>query len=83
MYTPTNPQGFNPEQSSWIREELAQIEKAQYDAADFLVLALQTAPPTKIEARMVVYADGVFFNPGSGEGIYRRNNANTAWVFVG
>ncbi len=83
MYKPTEPQGFTPEQSSWMRQELAQVEKAQYDATDVFVYTLLTAPPDKIEPRMVVYADGVSWNPGSGEGIYRRNNANTAWVFVG
>ena len=38
--------------------------------------------PKRIVPGLVVYADGVKWNPGSGEGLYRRTIANT-WVFVG
>jgi hypothetical protein len=42
-----------------------------------------TAEPASPAAGMVVLADGVSWDPGSGEGMYRRNAANTAWVFIG
>jgi hypothetical protein len=46
-------------------------------------LDVLTAAPTRTLPAMLIYADGVTFNPGSGEGVYRRNNANTAWVYLG
>jgi len=39
---------------------------------------LHAAPSGKLENGMVVYADGVDWNPGSGEGLYERNNG--AWA---
>lgn len=38
--------------------------------------------PDNLRPGRVVYADGTDFDPGSGEGLYRRTLANT-WVFVG
>ena len=38
--------------------------------------------PDNLRSGRVVYADGIDFNPGSGEGLYRRTLANT-WVFIG
>ena len=42
-----------------------------------------TVEPQRPQAGMEVLADGVNWNPGSGEGKYRRNAANNAWVFLG
>jgi hypothetical protein len=39
-------------------------------------------PPTRIVPGLVVYADGVSWNPGGGEGLYRRTLANI-WTRVG
>lgn len=47
-----------------------------------LVIPILTAQPALMLAGMVVIAKAPW-NPGSGDGLYRRNNANTAWVFVG
>ncbi len=38
--------------------------------------------PTVLRPGRVVYADGTDWDPGSGEGLYRRTLANT-WVYVG
>jgi hypothetical protein len=73
---PANVPGF-------LRRELAQIQRSansQESSFDFVVLH---AEPAKTRAGMVVYADGTDWDPGSGEGIYRRNALNAAWVFVG
>lgn len=42
-----------------------------------------TQEPENPGAGDEVLADGVAWNPGSGEGKYRRNMANSAWVFLG
>jgi hypothetical protein len=47
------------------------------------VIPVLTVVPASPVAGMVVIADGVSWDPGSGEGMYRRNLANTLWVFVG
>jgi hypothetical protein len=59
------------------------LKEGLEDAAPFLQLVVLNAEPKLILPRMVVYADGTNWNPGSGEGIYRRNAANSAWVFLG
>lgn len=41
------------------------------------------AEPDKLVGGMMVAADGTDWNPGSGAGMYRRNEANSAWVFLG
>lgn len=43
------------------------------------------AAPAKTFPGMLVYADGVTWQPDgvNGEGLYRRNVANSAWAFVG
>lgn len=83
MYTPTKPLGFNQEQERYLTEELAQVERGQYDAREFFDMVPLSAEPTQTRPCMVVYANGTDWNPGSGQGIYRRNIANSAWVFVG
>jgi hypothetical protein len=47
------------------------------------VLTPLTAEPAVMLAHMYVNADGTLWDPGSGAGHYRRNAANTEWVFVG
>jgi hypothetical protein len=32
---------------------------------------------------MLILADGVDYDPGSGEGLYRRDKTNASWVFIG
>jgi hypothetical protein len=43
------------------------------------------AEPDKVFPTQTLYADGTVWNPDgvSGEGLYRRNLANTDWEFLG
>jgi hypothetical protein len=59
------------------------IRSAAFRAEPYMQLEVLTASPDKTFAGMLVYADGTNWNPGSGEGVYRRDNANAAWDFLG
>ena len=61
----------------------AAIEQAAQRAEPFMQLKVLYAEPSKTFPAMLVYADGTTWNPGSGEGVYRRNAANSAWVHLG
>lgn len=63
----------------FLRSELASVEQAAVQAEPYVRLQVLYAQPTKMFPAMLVYADGTTWNPGSGEGLYRRNAANTAW----
>lgn len=66
----------------FLRAELASIEQAANRADPQSELIYLHAEPARVRAGMLVLADGTNWNPGSGEGVYRRNAANTAWVAV-
>ena len=66
-----------------VRREFASIHQAAQRADPFTELQVLYAEPEKLSPGMLVYASGTTFDPGSGEGIYRRNLSNTAWVFLG
>lgn len=66
-----------------IRREFGEVKRGLEDAAPYLEYVILHAEPARVRAGMVAYADGTDWNPGSGEGIYRRNVANTAWVHLG
>jgi hypothetical protein len=63
--------------------EFARIERAANAADPFMELEYLHAEPERVRAGMVVLADGTDWDPGSGAGMYRRNEANNAWVFIG
>lgn len=65
-----------------VAREFRDIEAAANRADPRLDLIYLYAEP-KYYAGMIVLADGTDWDPGSGEGLYRRNLANTAWVFLG
>lgn len=65
------------------RQEFARIERAANAADPFTELQYQHAEPEKVRKGMLVLADGTDWDPGSGAGLYRRNEANNAWVFIG
>lgn len=65
----------------YIERELASVSAA-IDSAHNGDIDILYAEPIRVYPGMVVYADGTTWNPGSGEGIYRRSLANT-WVFIG
>lgn len=53
----------------YINRELEQIQLA-FSLMEFLKLKKCFEPPSKPREGMVVYADGVSWNPGSGGGFY-------------
>ena len=65
-----------------ITEEFRSVEE-QSELVDIPILQVLHVAPEKTLPGMLVYADGSDWNPGSGEGLYRRNKTNASWVFVG
>jgi hypothetical protein len=65
------------------REEFARVQTALNDAQPEMRLKVLHAAPTKTAAGMLVCADGVNWDPGFGEGYYRRDKTNASWVFIG
>lgn len=64
----------------------ADVERAAMQPQPFLLLQTLHSEPEKLFAGMLIRADGSDFDPdslGTGEGLYQRNAANTAWVFIG
>jgi hypothetical protein len=70
--------GFVPDAET--REEFARLEKSLNEAQPSLELVILHAEPERIRPGMVVNADGTDWDPGSGEGTYRRDITNTSWV---
>lgn len=62
-----------------LYRELQKIAEASESVEDFIPRILHVEPAKRI-AGMVVYADGSDWNPGFGEGLYRRDKTNTSWV---
>lgn len=74
---------FTPQQAARIRRELDAIKRAWEADKPSERLTILHAAPERLEAGMVIYADGTDYNPGSGAGVYRRSEANDAWVHLG
>jgi hypothetical protein len=66
-----------------LAEMFARLERALNEAQPSFSMQVLHAAPNRTVAGMVVIADGTDWDPGSGEGMYRRNKANAAWVFIG
>lgn len=66
-----------------IRDERFSLERALNEAMPYAELRPLAVEPARTRAGMLILADGTNLDPGSGEGLYRRNSANTAWVFLG
>lgn len=67
----------------YVMEQNQRIAQATTSPNAYLLLDVLYKTPAKPRPAMLVYADGVSWNPGAGEGVYRRNKGNTAWVFLG
>ncbi len=67
----------------FLRLELISLKQALEGAQPYAVLQVLHAAPDRLFAGMLIYADGTDYDPGSGVGIYRRNEANNAWLFIG
>lgn len=77
------PDCFNSEQKAWLKKEFRRIFDAAQRSVSSATFDELHAEPSRMVAGMEVTADGTDFDPGSGAGKYRRNSANTAWVFLG
>lgn len=69
--------------AQWAQTEFQRLARALFEAGDYVVFKVLHAEPVKVRGGMVAYADGTNWNPGSGAGLYRRSEDNTAWSFVG
>lgn len=65
--------------SGWLLEELNNI--ARSTSTDIVQLQPQSVAPTRPRAGLLVEADGINWNPGSGAGLYIFRAG--AWVFIG
>ena len=81
MYRKRNVPGSAESLPAFLDQELSNIEQAQYGPFPFVRLEVVHTPPGKVFDGMVVLADGVFFNPGSGPGFYGYRGG--AWRFLG
>lgn len=81
MYRP----GQSPEEydAQFVTDQLRQVQQEFSAAKNELILAVLYAEPDRLYPGMLIYADGVTWNPGGGEGVYRRNKTNAAWVLIG
>ena len=61
-----------------LRQEFATIAREQAQPSDYMALNTLYAAPKRIFDGMVILADGVSFDPGSGAGVYAR--VAGAWV---
>ena len=68
--------------ADFLRTEFQRLEQALNEPQDYALLRTLHAEPRKLIAGAVVIADGTDWNPGNGAGLYRRNEANSAWVRV-
>jgi hypothetical protein len=85
MYQP-KPPPFNPDVltlAGYVDGELQSVAQAQSDAVDSTQFNVLHVAPKKPRKGMLVLADGTDWDPGSGAGLYRRNEANTAWLQAG
>lgn len=67
------------------KPDIMEIQRKMSAATEFsdqVILPWRHTPPRKFQAGMVVLADGVDWNPGSGAGMYVRDEANAAWLFI-
>lgn len=77
-YTPSSLPNDTPKGlKAWLAEELRRISAA-IDGASFVQLQVMGVEPQKRRDGMIVYADGIAWDPGSGAGFYGYESG--AWV---
>lgn len=69
--------------SRYVDDELQRAAQASTSPWDGLRMQVLNVAPRKTAPGDIVFADGTNWNPGSGEGLYIRNAANTAWRYLG
>lgn len=81
LYTPNPLIGTDPQSIAlWAQNEFQVLSRTLSSIAQLQMSVLSTAPVTPRQGLMA-YADGVHWNPGSGQGLYEYNG--TSWVFAG
>lgn len=80
-YNPQVPPQTLDDLIVFVHDELLRIAQSYNNMVDGLY-EIMYKPPVRVKPGMVVYADGTSWNPGAGEGLYRRSLSNT-WVFIG
>lgn len=81
VYTPEPPPiTVEAELQEYLMRELGRVGDS-IRFAEEIILSNTNVAPTKPEEGTILYADGVNFNPGSGEGFY--GYINGAWVKIG
>lgn len=83
-FTPADPGEINnfPELMRWLREREQRYAAAISALADGHLDQVH-AEPLKPRDGDIRYADGTDWDPGSGKGIYYRNDATSSWVKLG
>lgn len=69
--------------AQYAQMEFQSIAQAAQRAEPSVTWEYLHAEPVRYAAGDVVLADGTDWDPGSGAGLYRRNEDNSAWVFAG
>lgn len=77
---PASPEAY---EQSRMPSVMGQLKEGLEAPSPFLRLQILYAEPSKTFAGMIVYADGSTWDPGSGEGVYRRDKTNASWVHLG
>lgn len=78
-YVPEDPNAL----AEFLRREFQRLEQALNEPQNAARLRTLHVEPKKMEGGMLCIADGTDWNPnGQGAGLYRRNEANDAWVRV-
>lgn len=81
MYTPRIPPQNAEDLLPYLDDELVKVAQNINSLLTGEHQVLYKEPP-KRKPGLVVYADGIEWNPGSGEGLYRYNISGN-WVFIG
>jgi hypothetical protein len=74
---PSNPADL----PQFLTQELQNINRALNEKNEFLSLGMLYTPPPKPFDGMIILADGVQFDPGSGGGFYGYRAGS--WRFLG
>jgi len=62
-------------------QEFQRVSEAMAQPQPFFLMVTSYSAPAKLIDGMVVLADGVHWNPGSGDGLYRYKNGT--WKYLG
>ncbi len=81
-YQPLSPPETNAV-TQWVADELRRVGQEFETDKTFVLMTPLYADPDRIYAGMVVLFDASAPSATSGEGLYRRNIANTAWAYLG